>query len=40
MTNEKVIIQGEVGKILYIILIGGVDVYMENQNITDYNNNK
>ena len=40
MTNEKVIIQGEVGKILYIILIGGVDVYIENQNITDYNNNK
>jgi len=36
MADEKVIIQGEGDKVCYIILIGGVKVYMKEEQNKNY----
>ena len=36
MVDEYVIRQGEEGKVLYIILIGGVNIYMKEENTKEY----
>ena len=36
MADEKVIIQGEADKVLYIILLGAVKVYMKEEETKSY----